>query len=302
MVSSLPAIRTPSAPRSAPTSHRGSHQFFSPSSMKHHPLFQTTSMASYSHPTPPTRSHGVTISLSKFSTGFQGGNYIDSGLGSLRRNEELKERTKIRKQQSMVERARMKQELLKLDELKRQRRYKLRELKRRQLLRESTSCITIQRYYRGYLLRSTLAIEMFIRETKAVNCIVRAYRTYCIVRIAKADRGVLDRIKMEDKAAKILQSYMIRYKLRKGALSRIGELRIIRFKERSEYIRQLQSNAACYIQRIFRGIIDRNKVIKMAVLQQVEQAQGRVGEDEDEEEKLIPELVNKRKNRYQLKR
>ena len=295
-------IGTPSGPRSAPSSQRGGHTFFSPSSMKHHPLFQTTNMLSYSQPTPPSRSHGVNISLAKFSTSFQGGNYVDSGLGSLKRNEDLKERSKLRKQQSMVERARMKQELLKIEELKRQRRYKKRELKRRQLIKEKDSCVTIQRYYRGYLLRSTLAIEKFIRETNAINCIIRAYRTYCIVRIAKSDRGVLDRIKAEDRAARILQSYMVRYKLRKGALERIGELRLIRDREREEFIRQLQQNAACYIQRIFRGIIDRNKVIKMAVLHQVEQAQGRVGEDEDEEERLIPELVNKRKNRYQLKR
>ena len=61
-------------------------------------------------------------------------------------------------------------------------------------------------------------------------------------------------------------------------------------------------NAATYIQRVFRGIHDRNMVIRMAVEQQVAQAQGRVGGNEDEEEKIMPALVESRKARYQLKR
>ena len=103
-------------------------------------------------------------------------------------------------------------------------------------------------------------------------------------------------------SARLLQSHVIMWKLRRGALDRIQELREMRDRERAEFIRQLRENAATYIQRVFRGIHDRNMVIKMAVEQQVAQAQGRVGGDEDEEEKNMPALVESRKARYQIRK
>ena len=213
----------------------------------------------------------------------------------------MREIAKVRKQQSMVERARMKQELLKIEELKRQRRLKVRELKRRQKEREVLACVDVQRCYRGYFARSTLAIERYILETEAVNSIIRCYRTYCLVRIAKADRGVMDKIRSEDRAARLLQSKVVMWRLRKQALSRISELREIREQERQAYIKELRENAANYIQRIFRGIHDRSKVIKMAVAQQIEAAEGRVGEGDLEEEAKSVGMVNSRKSRYQSK-
>ena len=64
-------------------------------------------MSAYKNPSPPRTGGGVRISMPKFSTSFAGsGNFRDSGLGSLERSEELKERSKLRKQQSLVERAR----------------------------------------------------------------------------------------------------------------------------------------------------------------------------------------------------
>ena len=106
MVTSLPMISSPGPSRSAPPSHRASAgNYFSPGGIKHHPLFQTASMMAYKNPTPPRAGGGVRISMPKFSTAFSGsGNYKDCGLGSLKRNDDLKERTKLRKQQSLVER------------------------------------------------------------------------------------------------------------------------------------------------------------------------------------------------------
>jgi len=65
----------------------------------------------------------------------------------------LVQRQRERKRQAAVERAKMKQELLKLEEIKRQRRYKLRELKRRAIQAEVASVVVIQRYYRGFKTR-----------------------------------------------------------------------------------------------------------------------------------------------------
>mmetsp|Transcript_12845 Transcript_12845/g.26221 ORF Transcript_12845/g.26221 Transcript_12845/m.26221 type:complete len:314 (+) Transcript_12845:180-1121(+) len=302
----LPMITAPSGGRSAPSSSRlptpSYHTYFAPSSFKNHPLFQTSSQRSFAAPFPPSGSSSslsLKISQPKFSNSFSGsGNYRDESLGSLKRKEDLKERSKVRKQQSIVERARMKQELLKIEELKRQRRVKLRELKRRQREREVMACVDIQRSYRGYFARSTLAIERYILSTEAANAIIRAYRTYCLVRIAKADRGVMDKIRAEDRAARLLQSKVVMWRLRKQALSRISELREIREQERIAYIRELRENAANYIQRIFRGIHDRSKVIKMAVNKQIEAAECRIGEGEVDEEAKSAGMVNSRKNRY----
>ena len=155
LMTQLPQIGSPTPGNSGPSSARSAfgsrqHAFFAPSSFKHHPLFLTTSNSTY-RPSPPSlRDFNSSSKLSvfyepKFSTAFAGsGNYRDSGLGSLKRAEELKERSRLRKQQSMVERARMKQELLKVEELKRQRRYKKRELKRRQKDKELRACISVQ--------------------------------------------------------------------------------------------------------------------------------------------------------------
>jgi hypothetical protein len=130
-----------------------------------------------------------------------------------------------------------------------------------------------------------------------VNKIVRAYRTYCLVRVAKADRGVLDRIRREDSAARALQKVIVLWKLRNQAISRCQGLRARRAAERAEYIRQLREKAACYIQRIFRGIHGRSRVVKMAVEQQVLQAQSRIDNDE-EEEKQDKVLANNKRNKY----
>ena len=94
-------------------------------------------MASFS-PTRPNNNSSVVsrnVSPASFSQSFQGGNYKDSGLSSMKRKEDLLERTKLRKQISLVERAKMKQQLMKIEEVKRQRRYKIRELKKRQTLK-----------------------------------------------------------------------------------------------------------------------------------------------------------------------
>jgi hypothetical protein len=300
-------ISAPAAGRSA-SSFSGQatptyQSYFAPSSFKHHPLFQTSTQTSYV-PFPPSHGRGsssptVEISQPKFSNSFSGsGNYRDESLGSIKRKEDLKARSKIRKQQSVVERARMKQELLKIEELKRQRRLKVRELKRRQKEKEVKASVDVQRCYRGYFARSTLAIERYIRETEAASAIARAYRTYCLVRIAKVDRGVMDKIRAEDRAARLLQSSVVLWKLRKQALTRIAELRKIREQERQAYIRELRENAANYIQRIFRGIHDRSKVIKMAVAQQIEAAEGRVGEGEQEDGAKNAVMVDSRKARY----
>lgn len=187
---------------------------------------------------------------------------------------------------------------MKIEELKRQRRLKVRELKRRQKEKEVKASVDVQRCYRGYFARSTLAIERYIRETEAASAIARAYRTYCLVRIAKVDRGVMDKIRAEDRAARLLQSSVVLWKLRKQALTRIAELRKIREQERQAYIRELRENAANYIQRIFRGIHDRSKVIKMAVAQQIEAAEGRVGEGEQEDGAKNAVMVDSRKARY----
>jgi hypothetical protein len=235
---------------------------------------------------------------SAFTRTYNGsGNYRDEGLGSVKRKEEVMERAKMRKQNSIVERARMKQELLKLEEMKRQRRFKVRELKRRQKVRETAAAVTVQRVYRGYSLRTHLAIEKFLRQTFAVNSIIRSYRTYCLVRVAKADRGVMDKIRKQDAAARMLQQRVTMWKLRKNAVALARQLRIKREAERLEFIRLLREKAACYIQRIFRGIGGRNRVVKMAVEQQVQQAQNRI-DNEEEEEKKDQIMAVKKRNRY----
>lgn len=128
---------------------------FNPTTFKHHPLYETTTMATFTSPSRPSNSSAVSrvVSSSTFSSTFQGGNYTDSGLGSFERKEKLVQRQRERKRQAAVERAKMKQELLKLEEIKRQRRYKLRELKRRAIQAEVASVVVIQRYYRGFKTR-----------------------------------------------------------------------------------------------------------------------------------------------------
>lgn len=111
----------------------------------------------------------------------------------------------------------------------------------------------------------------------------------------------MDKIRSEDRAARLLQRYLVLYRLRRQALDKIGELRRIREEERLKYITDLREKAALYIQRIFRGCRDRSIVIGMAVEQQIEAAQGRVGEADVDEDKLQPTLVESRKARYQLK-
>lgn len=130
--------------------------------------------------------------------------------------------------------------------------------------------------------------------------IIQAYRTYCIVRIAKADRGVLDKIKVEDAAVRMLQGKVRLWKLRKQAVAEAARRRDIREKERLEFIRQLREKACIYVQRVFRGIMGRSRVVKIAVEKQimeaqerVERIQGPIGEAEG-----VKRRIDEKRNKY----
>ena len=151
--------------------------------------------------------------------------------------------------------------------------------------------ITIQRYYRGFKTRRFLAIKAYEHKKISVKRIIRCYRTYCLVRIAKADRGALDKIRSEDNAIRLVQEKIRLWKLRIDAYTKVSKLREIREAERLEFIRQLREKACTYIQRVIRGILGRSKVVKMAVEKQVMQAQTRVDQlttdDEGKQSKIV---------------
>ena len=297
---------TPQSRMSTPSMERQAHppqsgKFFSPTNFQHHPLFITTNTQAYRAAPPEfqlTASQRHTPSAT-FTKSFVG-NWQDTGLGSIKRKSELIQKSKTRKQKSLVERAKMKQELISIEEKTRIRRFKARENRKAFASKQYECAILLQRVFRGYSIRHYLIIQKFLKQLNAVHKIIKCYRVYCLVRIAKSDRGIMAKIKAEDHAARILQKRIEMWHLKRTAKARILLLRDNRESERVEFLRLLREKAAMYLQRTFRGMLDRNMVIKMAVEKQVLQAQERLSLMDGGETKEMG-IISLRNEKYKKK-
>eukprot|EP00753_Platysulcus_tardus_P013533 PLAT376.1.p1 GENE.PLAT376.1~~PLAT376.1.p1 ORF type:complete len:382 (-),score=135.56 PLAT376.1:58-1203(-) len=268
LMSPVRVSRAARAPASAVASSAGSARAVarpSPrwdSRPKQHPLYKTSSATSYGLRPQKRAERHVLVKRQARTTLFSGAftsKFKDTSLGSLRRREERKKRSaelQRKKREEMEERLRLMQEA---EEAKIRIRRERRDARRKAMRRRNAAALLIQRRWRNYWAKETVARAEIAERTTAATLLQRRYRHHLAVRDAIALRHELKRKRELHDGAALIQQHFKLYKLRREAKEEAVRLRTVRKARREAFLNALHADMATRLQSAWRGLRDRKR-------------------------------------------